>query len=60
VSAINPNGDELYWVDGYAYQGVLKPAIIPYVGQELYWVDGHSEQNIVPLSTLTGSFFLMF
>ncbi len=59
MAAVNPNGNELYWVDGHSYDGVVKNNLI--IGNELFWVDGYSEQNLVPLQGIfTGATFLIF
>lgn len=59
MAAIDPRGDETYWINGTPFQGIRNQAT--WVGDERYWFEAQTEQNIFPLNNQdTGKFFLLF
>jgi hypothetical protein len=59
MAAADPQGGELYWIDGTTFEGIRKENTNP--GTETYWFLGKSEENLFPLNNGdTGKFFLMF
>lgn len=59
MSAVDPNGDQKYYIEGDTYQGVRLQT--SKVGENKYWVDGLAEENLTPLQNFdTGKFFLLF
>lgn len=59
MAAVDPHGNETYWINGISYQGVrYEPSK---VGGENYWCEGLSEENLTPLQNFdTGKQFLLF
>lgn len=59
MAAVDPQGGELYWIDGVTYQGVRDQS--SNTGEEKYWFEGKSAENLIPLNNGdTGKFFLLF
>lgn len=59
MPAIDPKGDQKYWMDGEPYQGCRLQAT--QVGTQKYWFEGLPEENLTPLQNFdTGKFFLVF
>ena len=46
MTAVNPSGNEKYWLDGLPFEGLL----LQDVGTEKYWFDGLPGENICPMS----------
>lgn len=59
MSAIDPKGDQKYWINGDTFNGVrYEPTI---VGQEKYYAEGLTEENLMPNQNFdTGKFFIIF
>lgn len=59
MAAVDPKGDQKYWINGDTFQGVrYEPSKI---GEQKYWFEGMSEENLTPLQNFdTGKFFLVF
>ena len=59
MAAVDPHGNETYWINGISYQGVrFEPSK---VGEQKYWFEGMPEENLTPPQNFdTGKFFLMF
>lgn len=59
MAAIDPQGDQKYWINGETFQGVrFQPSN---TGDEKFWLDGLFEENIFPANNKdTGKFFLVF
>lgn len=59
MSAIDPNGDEKYYVNGETFQGIRNQPTK--IGEGKYWSDGMPEENLTPPNNKdTGKFFLVF
>ena len=60
MAAVDPYGNQKYWIDGMTFEGVKKQASGIDTGSQLYWVNGMTEQNLFPNTINWPSFFLMF
>lgn len=59
MAAVDPNGDQKYWLDGQPAEGVRLQ--ITKVGTQKYWLDGHPAEDLTPANNGdTGKFFLEF
>lgn len=58
MAAVNPNGNQQYWIDGLPILFIARPASLP-TGNQNYWIDGLPVLFIMP-SGNTGNFFLLF
>jgi hypothetical protein len=59
MAAVDPKGNETYWLNGIAFEGVRDQLSL--TGSETYWFEGQPEQNMFPLNNLdTSKFFLLF
>lgn len=59
MAAVDPGGNETYYIDGTTFQGV-RNQLVPNDG-EFIWFEGKSEQNLFPdTNGDTGKFFLLF
>ncbi len=59
MAAVDPQGGELYWIDGTTFEGVRNQEVN--TGTEIAWFQGKSEENLFPLNNGdTGKFFLLF
>jgi len=59
MSAVDPKGDQKYWIDGNTYDGIRFQD--SKVGENKYWLKGMAEENLTPLQNFdTGKFFLVF
>lgn len=59
MSAVDPKGDQKYWINGGTYEGIrFEPSK---VGEQTYWINGMTEENLTPLQNFdTGRFFFLF
>jgi len=46
MAAVNPSGNEKYWINGLPHTGLL----LKDEGTEKYWFDGLPGENIYPVS----------
>lgn len=59
MSAVDPKGTEIYWIDGVPYEGLrFEPSKI---GTMKFWMDGLTVVELTPLQNFdTGKMFLIF
>lgn len=57
MSAIDPQGQEKYWLDGLPEEGLRNRPNDP--GTETFWLNGSPAEYIYPVGNL-GNFFVMF
>lgn len=59
MSAVDPHGDQKYYIDGHPFEGVtFEPA---QTGTQKYWFEGEPAVDMTPLSNaVTGKMFLVF
>ena len=59
MSAVDPKGDQKYWVDGFPFEGVRLEATK--IGTIKYWFEGQPAEPLTPDQNFdTGKFFLDF
>lgn len=59
MAAIDPGGDEKYWIDGVSFQGIRNQQVPN--GDETYSFEAKSEENLFPPNNAdTGKFLLLF
>ena len=58
MSAINPQGDEKFWLDGLSFDGVSFS--LTDAGTEKFWLDGLSAEYLFPANNSQSSFFMVF
>lgn len=59
MAAIDPKGDQKYWLDGHPAEVLRLQAT--QVGTQKYWFEGQPAENLTPLQNAdTGKFFLLF
>ena len=59
MAAVDPQGQETYWINGISFEGVRNSATN--TGDETNWFQGKSEENLFPANNGdTGKFFLLF
>lgn len=57
--AVDPSGNETYWIEGQPFQGIRKQNTKS--GTETYWLNGEPVQELFPFNNIdTGKFFFLF
>lgn len=59
MAAVDPHGNETYWINGDTFQGVrYQPT---HTGNQTNWCEGLPEENLTPAQNFdTGKMFLVF
>lgn len=59
MSAVDPKGDQKYWLDGHPFEGVRLETTK--TGTQKYWFEGQPAEQLTPDQNFdTGKFFLEF
>lgn len=58
-NAVNPNGNETYWIEGIPFQGIRNQSTKS--GSQTYYVNGETISELFPYNNIdTGKFFFLF